>query len=155
MQFVDFVQTLQVIDFTLYCCILSQALTQSIPIAMSLGILMQRTNDFRRSEIKADENCDKADRIPCILNTRSDWIGIPVLVLNARDERAIAWLIEQAGFDAVRKACGKIDGNRKRYPSNLAKALGLKIPESVVLTPSADARDRIREMLVLLSSSQR
>lgn len=75
-----------------------------------------------------------------------------VLVLNARDERAIAWLIDQAGFDAVQQACGTLAGNRKRYPTNLAKALGLSIPQSVILTPSSEAHERIRELLTLLST---
>ena len=76
-----------------------------------------------------------------------------VIVLNARDERAIAWLIEQAGFDAVHKACEDIVGNRKLYPSNLAKILGLSIPQSVVDTPASVAHVRIRELLTLLSNA--
>jgi hypothetical protein len=78
-----------------------------------------------------------------------------VLVLNARDERAIAWLIDQAGFDAVQQACGKIAGNRKFYPTNLAKALGLSIPQSVIVAPCSVARERIRDLLTLLSSTGR
>lgn len=72
-------------------------------------------------------------------------------MLNARDERTIAWLIEQVGFDAVQQACEKIAGNRKLYPTNLAKVLGLSIPESVVITPSSEVHDRISELLTLLS----
>lgn len=77
-----------------------------------------------------------------------------VIVLNARDERAIAWLIDQAGFDAVQQACGKIAGNRKLYPTNLARILGLSIPQSVVVTPVSEARDRVRELLALLSGNR-
>lgn len=73
-----------------------------------------------------------------------------VLVLNARDERAISWLIDQAGLDAVQQACGRIAGNRKLYPSNLAKILGLSIPQSVINTPVSLARERIRELRALL-----
>jgi len=73
-------------------------------------------------------------------------------VLNARDERAITWLIDQVGFEAVEIARGKIAGNRKIYPSNLAKILGLVIPQSVIDTPSSKARERIRELRTLLSS---
>lgn len=75
-----------------------------------------------------------------------------VLVLNAQDERAVAWLIDQVGFEAVQQACGKIAGSRKLYPSNLAKILGLTIPQSVVVTPSSIARDRISDLLTFLSS---
>lgn len=77
-----------------------------------------------------------------------------VLVLNERDERAIAWLIEQVGFDAVQQACGQIAGNRKLYPTNLAKVLGLTIPEVIVITPVSEARDRIRKLLTLLSGNR-
>lgn len=74
-----------------------------------------------------------------------------VLILNARDERAIAWLIEQAGFEAVQLACEKIAGNRKLYPTNLAKILGLAIPKSVIDTPASVARKRIRELRAILA----
>jgi hypothetical protein len=74
-----------------------------------------------------------------------------VVVLNARDERAIAWLIEQAGFEAVLQACKRIAGNRKLYPTNLAKILGLVIPQSVINTPASVARERIRELRAILA----
>lgn len=48
-----------------------------------------------------------------------------LLVLNPRDERAIAWLIEQAGLNAVQQVCGKIFDSWKLYPSNLARVRGL------------------------------
>lgn len=78
-----------------------------------------------------------------------------VIVLNARDERAIAWLIEQAGFEAVQQACERIAGRRKLYPTNLAKMLGLVIPQSVINTPVSVARERIRELRAILAGRQR
>lgn len=69
-----------------------------------------------------------------------------VLVLNARDERAIAWMIEQVGFVAVQEACGRLAGRRRLYPTNLAKVLGLTIPDSVVITPASAALEQIREL---------
>jgi hypothetical protein len=77
-----------------------------------------------------------------------------VLVLNARDERAISWLIEQSGFDAVQRACNSIAGNRKPYPTNLARVLGLSIPQSVIDTPVSVARERILRLRALLASKQ-
>ncbi|WP_299163839.1 cryptic plasmid protein A [Accumulibacter sp.] len=68
------------------------------------------------------------------------------MVLNPRDERAIAWMIEQVGFAAVQEACGRLAGGRRLYPTNLAKALGLTIPDSVVATPASAALERIREL---------
>lgn len=78
-----------------------------------------------------------------------------VIVLNARDERALAWLIEQAGFEAVQQACERIAGRRKLYPTNLAKMLGLVIPQSVINTPVSVARERIRELRAILAGRQR
>ena len=69
-----------------------------------------------------------------------------VLVLNARDKRAIAWMIEQVGFVAVQEACGRLAGRRRLYPTNLAKVLGLTIPDSVVITPASAALEQIREL---------
>lgn len=77
-----------------------------------------------------------------------------VIVLNARDERAIAWLIEQAGFETVQHACVKIAGHRKLYPTNLAKILGLVIPKSVINTPVSIARERISELHAILAGRQ-
>lgn len=66
-----------------------------------------------------------------------------VLVLNERDERAVAWLIDQAGFHAVEDACTHLAGKRRAYPSNIAKALGIPLPESVILTPTESACAKI------------
>lgn len=77
-----------------------------------------------------------------------------VIVLNSRDERAIAWLIEQAGVEAVQHACERIAGHRKLYPTNLAKILGLVIPQSVINTPVSIARERIRELRAILAGRQ-
>lgn len=77
-----------------------------------------------------------------------------VLILNARDERTLAWCVEQVGFDAVREACTKLAGSRKSYPSNLARILGLSIPQSVVNTPKPEALEHIRKLRILLSGKQ-
>ena len=69
-----------------------------------------------------------------------------VLQLNDRDERALAWLIEQVGVDAVVSACERLAGHRKRYVSNVAKVLGLRIPEDIGVTPRATALERIHDL---------
>lgn len=66
-----------------------------------------------------------------------------VLVLNDQDERAVAWLIDQVGYRAVEEACCRLAGRRRPYPSNISKALGVSLPESVVLTPSENALAKI------------
>ena len=62
-----------------------------------------------------------------------------VLVLNARDKRAIAWMIEQVGFVAVQEACGRLAGRRRLYPTNLAKVLGLTIPDGMEVASREEA----------------
>lgn len=69
-----------------------------------------------------------------------------ILKLNDRDERALAWLIEQVGVDAVLSACERLAGHRKPYVSNVAKVLGLPIPDDVIVTPRATALVRIQEL---------
>jgi hypothetical protein len=69
-----------------------------------------------------------------------------ILKLNYRDERALAWLIEQVGVEAVASAFENLAGRRKPYVSNVAKALGLRIPVSVDVTPRETALERIHEL---------
>ena len=69
-----------------------------------------------------------------------------VLVLNARDERAVAWLIDQAGYDAVQDACGKVAGRRPLYPSTLPKVLGLALPDSIPLCLFVSALTRFKAL---------
>ena len=66
-----------------------------------------------------------------------------VVVLNERDERVVAWLIDRVGLHAVEDACTRLAGKRRAYPSNLARVLGITLPESVSLTPSDSARAKI------------
>jgi hypothetical protein len=44
--------------------------------------------------------------------------------------------------------------SQKLYPSNMAKTLRLTIPQSVIVTSSSVARERIGDLLTLLSSHQ-
>lgn len=69
-----------------------------------------------------------------------------VLVLNSRDERALAWLIEEVGLEAVQVACSRLAGRRRLYATNLAKVLGLRIPESVANIPATEVLSRIRDL---------
>lgn len=64
-----------------------------------------------------------------------------VQIESPRDERTLAWLVEQAGAEAVRAAVGQLAGQRRPYVSNIAKALGLKPPERLaVAVPTAAQR---------------
>lgn len=76
------------------------------------------------------------------------------LIQSKRDERALAWLIEQVGESAVAAACLQLAGNRKAYPSNLARALGLILPNSLALASPADVKRHIAEIEALLEMKQ-
>lgn len=54
-----------------------------------------------------------------------------IIVESERDRRTLTWLIEQVGESALESACTSLAGQRKAYPSNLAKKLGLVPPESL------------------------
>lgn len=69
---------------------------------------------------------------------------------NERDHRAAAWLIEQFGAEAVAEAETRLKGARKPYPSNLAKVLGVTLPESLKRTENAAARQKLAELRRML-----
>ena len=65
------------------------------------------------------------------------------LVKSSRDERVLAWLIDQVGEAGVAEACHQLAGRRLPFPSNLAKALGLKPPRSLALASKSEAARHI------------
>lgn len=69
-----------------------------------------------------------------------------MIVQNERDERTAAWLIEQVGAEALAEAETRLQGARKPYPSNLAKVLGLTLPDSLKRTENAAARQKLAEL---------
>jgi len=75
---------------------------------------------------------------------------MPVIVESSRDQRVLAWSIEQVGEDAVADACCQLVGNRRRYVSNVAKALGLKPPAQLALASEEDARQHIETLFHIL-----
>ena len=81
--------------------------------------------------------------------------SIGVIVTYSRVQRVLDWLITQVGQEVVLAACGKLAGARRPFPSNVAKALGLKVPDDLVLTPKAGAQIRIDALFDLLSPRNR
>ena len=63
-----------------------------------------------------------------------------MIIQNERDKRTAAWLIEQVGAEALAEAETRLQGARKPYPSNLAKVLGLTLPDSLKRTENAAVR---------------
>lgn len=75
---------------------------------------------------------------------------MPVIVQSSRDQRVLAWLIEQVGEDAVAIACCQLAGSCRPYVSNLANALGLKPPAQLALASEKDARQHIEMLFYIL-----
>jgi len=71
------------------------------------------------------------------------------LITNDRDRRTWAWIVQQVGED--RALAVELAGDRKPYPSNIAKALGLELPESLKCTPRTAGLQRLAEMKKLIS----
>ena len=70
-----------------------------------------------------------------------------VIIETARDQRAFDWLVQQAGWNRVDAALATLPGKRKPYVSNLAKALHLAVPDSVLATPAEQARPELKKIL--------
>lgn len=73
-----------------------------------------------------------------------------MIIQNERDKRTAAWLIEQVGAEALAEAETRLRGARKPYPSNLAKVLGLTLPDSLKRTENAAARQKLAELRRIL-----
>ena len=73
-----------------------------------------------------------------------------VILESERDRRTLAWLFEQVGEAAVERACNQLAGQRKPYPSNLAKVLGLVPPESLSRPTPAQVQQHLDQMRGLL-----
>lgn len=75
-----------------------------------------------------------------------------VILETERDRRTFAWLIEQAGADAVEQACSQLAGQRKPYVSNLAKVLGLEPPDTMRQPSKEEARARLAALKTILQA---
>jgi hypothetical protein len=78
-----------------------------------------------------------------------------VILDSERDRRTLAWLVEQVGECALEKACASLVGQRKPYPSNLAKILGLVPPERLTRPTSAQVHANLAAARKLLASPPR
>ena len=77
-----------------------------------------------------------------------------IIIESKRDERTLDWIVQQVGWPRVDDWLASLPGNRKPYVSNLAKALGLVIPDSVIATPAEQARPELKRMLEILKNGQ-
>jgi len=70
-----------------------------------------------------------AGTTPCAVVQQDGGSALGVIVANDRDRRTFAWLRSQVGDEAISGAVGRLVGGRKPYPSNVAKVLGVVLPE--------------------------
>ena len=55
------------------------------------------------------------------------------LLNNDRAKREWLWLCRRVGEEAAREAIGRIPGARKPFPTNIAKVLGVDLPDEKYL----------------------
>jgi hypothetical protein len=68
-----------------------------------------------------------------ILNT------LDIILANDRDRRTFAYLVDTCGYERVIAARRALPGRTRPYVSNIARALGVAVPETVVVTPREEA----------------
>ncbi|WP_321964651.1 cryptic plasmid protein A [Paraburkholderia sp. J7] len=77
-----------------------------------------------------------------------------VIINTARDKRTLEYLISKCGSEAVEQACASIAGRRKPYVSNIAKVLGVEIPDEVVITPRDEACEHLSRLKAILNNGK-
>ncbi|MHB9839722.1 hypothetical protein Q8F57_033415 [Paraburkholderia terrae] len=78
--------------------------------------------------------------------------SLDVILENDRDHRTFAYLVDACGLERVLKARRALPGRTRPYVSNIAKSLGVTIPEAVVITPREEGRRRLSEIKDFLAA---
>ncbi|WP_413213308.1 cryptic plasmid protein A [Paraburkholderia kururiensis] len=78
--------------------------------------------------------------------------SLDVIVANERDRRTLAYLVDTCGPQRVAKARQALPGRTRPYVSNIARILGVTIPEAVVITPRAEGRRQLSEIKRFLTA---
>lgn len=73
-----------------------------------------------------------------------------IILANDRDRRVYAYLIATCGEKRVANARQQLPGRTRPYVSNIAKMLGVTIPDAVVITPRAEGRRQLAEIRKML-----
>jgi hypothetical protein len=76
---------------------------------------------------------------------------VDIILANDRDRRTLAYLVETCGHERVVRARYALPGRTRPYVSNIAKQLGVTIPEVVVLTPREQGCQQLAEIKKMLS----
>lgn len=76
---------------------------------------------------------------------------------NRRAEREWQYLVDRVGLDVATKAIMDLPGNRKAFPFNIAKILGVQLPpEECLPLPSSEvgeSKERARQELAKIRAS--
>ncbi|WP_063786956.1 hypothetical protein [Paraburkholderia caribensis] len=78
--------------------------------------------------------------------------SLDVILANERDRRTFAYLVVTCGLQRVIKARQALPGRTRPYVSNIAKILGVTIPEAVVITPRAEGLRHLSEIKEFLAA---
>jgi hypothetical protein len=76
--------------------------------------------------------------------------NVEVILSTNRDRRTYDYLVSVCGSARVGKAIEQLPGRTRPYVSNIAKILGVTIPESVVVTPREAGREHLAQLKKLL-----
>jgi hypothetical protein len=69
----------------------------------------------------------------------SDELDLGVACTNDWSRRQLAWLRAQVGDPAILEAVAQLPPGRKPWPLNVARQLGLRLPEHLAVDPSTPA----------------
>lgn len=78
-----------------------------------------------------------------------------LIINNERDQRAAEWLVAKVGQAKVDAAIDNLAGNRRAYVSNVAKELGIEIPNQVIVTPTSEAKRKLADLRTMLERKQK
>ncbi|MDR8397139.1 MULTISPECIES: hypothetical protein [Paraburkholderia] len=78
--------------------------------------------------------------------------SLDIILANERDRRTFAYLVDTCGLQRVIKARQALPGRTRPYVSNIAKSLGVTIPEGVVITPREEGRRHLSEIKDFLAA---
>lgn len=78
------------------------------------------------------------------------------LLTNERAKREWTWLVERFGTEVCQAAIQGLPGGRRPYPLNVARQLGIQLPEDLTTapTPPTEARQHIESIKALLKPAR-
>lgn len=76
-----------------------------------------------------------------------------ILLESPRDRRALEFLLGSFGEESLREARQRLQGDRRPFVSNIAKALGAKIPPLVETSNSEVADQELKQMKAILRAN--